>query len=740
MFLSILILFFFLTVTGPAAGDEATSITISCELSVSETYPGYDLWINGTAEYDNGTPVMDSDVLVGYADNAMEWRIKTDADGNYHTQMAAVGRFVDQNQSLALVPSGYTDMIRSGTRVGQSFTPTVSEIQSIDIYLVKNSPDPTSSFTLYVKPHQNLTELGNSTLKYEEIIDGWNNFVFQQPLAVIPGFEYFMLLTSNTTSGGYRNYGGIWSDTWDYYENGTVFWELGPYLEPSPYQDIGFFTYYDAPLVPSEYQINVSITGANTTQALFGTNTTTLSIVPEPVADAYLSSENITLSHEHDPPLEGDSVIVNVTVVNLGDKELSSCVVNFSIDIESNVFDSQVITVPPFGFEVMSSIWTAEAGNHTIIVVADAPDLLFESLETNNNVSVNIFSDGDNDGDMIGNLTDIDDDNDGYTDAMEAFYKTDPLSDLSTPPDNDLDLLPDSHDSDDDNDGYDDIIEDLVGTDPKSNASVPDDFDSDGTPDSLDMDMDNDGILNDEDVFPFNVEDWLDLDRDGIGDNADPDDDSDGYPDDLDDHPRDTDNDGLDNDVDWDDDADGIPDSEDTRSLDTDNDGLNNDLDRDDDGDGLTDDEEASKSTNPLKQDTDGDGVNDKADFDPLDSEVTSEEDPQWIYIIVPVIVVLLVVLLALLSSRGLSRRKSRTSGEEYEELPDVDDGYGIPTEEEPVTGDALSPGTGVEGAQLSETTEAPDDELADIEEEYEELSSKSDAAEKKQQEPPPAE
>jgi len=102
------------------------------------------------------------------------------------------------------------------------------------------------------------------------------------------------------------------------------------------------------------------------------------------------------------------------------------------------------------------------------------------------------------------------------------------------------------------------------------------DSDSDGVIDSLDDDMDNDGVLNGDDAFVFDSNEWADIDGDGIGDNADNDHDNDGVANEDDDFPLD--------DSEWSDlDGDGIGDNSDT---DRDGDGVDNDLDiAPDDGD-----------------------------------------------------------------------------------------------------------------------------------------------------------
>ena len=98
---------------------------------------------------------------------------------------------------------------------------------------------------------------------------------------------------------------------------------------------------------------------------------------------------------------------------------------------------------------------------------------------------------------------------------------------------------------------------------------VDQDSDRDGILDSIDTDDDGDTILDINDAFPLNKNEWKDTDGDGIGDNADTDDDNDGILDVCD---VDVNGDGIpDNGVDMD--GDGIIDSCDT---DRDGDGVNN--------------------------------------------------------------------------------------------------------------------------------------------------------------------
>jgi hypothetical protein len=610
----------------------------------------------------------------------MKWKTKTDSNGTYQMQISALGRYMDQNQSVADTISGFTDNIRAGNRVGQSFKPNVSEIKGIEIYVIKSSPSPDSILTVHLTNSSATTvDIGNATLNYEEIEDGWNYFAFSTPLEVISGDEYFIILSSNTTTGSYRNYGGPWEVTYDYYENGTVHYEGNP-MVPDPYQDIAFVTYYEEPLPLGEFRVNASIFGENTTGPLFGFKEGAFTVIRRPIADLYLTENNVSLESVNYPPIEGEEITITVDIWNQGDASADDFLVNFSLDLESNVFHSETITIDRFQQKTIITDWIGEAGEHTIIVNADSSELVLESLETNNIALVYSFVDGDFDLDGIGNVSDKDDDDDGYLDEHEIVEGTDPLNATSKPVDNDGDFLPDSMDQDNDNDGYDDVIEYLVETDPFDESSVPDDLDYDFIPDSMDSDLDGDGILNELDDFPKDPSEWEDLDGDNIGNNADLDDDADGTPDSEDEYPLDTDDDGLANDIDWDDDADGILDWEDANLLDTDNDGQKNDVDNDDDNDGLLDSEEKKTHTNPLKADTDGDGTNDNKDYDPLDSKVTSDPGFPIIYLVFPILVIVIIILVAFFISRRGSGLKTKGIVEGPRESPDYSEKSMTPT------------------------------------------------------------
>jgi gliding motility-associated-like protein len=218
----------------------------------------------------------------------------------------------------------------------------------------------------------------------------------------------------------------------------------------------------------------------------------------------------------------------------------------------------------------------------------------------------------DTDGDSLGNLCDLDDDNDNWTDEIEGVCGSDPLDIDSYPSDNDYDGKADCIDLDDDNDGWSDQEEVVCNSDPFDPNITPLDTDLDGISDCEDTDDDNDGWLDKEE---------LNCDSDPLDSAI---------------KPLDTDNDGISNCDDKDDDNDGWMDEEEINCgsdplnetlypIDTDNDGISNCYDEDDDGDAWSDEIEEKCETNPLDVfdvpvDRDNDG--DPSCTDPDDNQI----------------------------------------------------------------------------------------------------------------------
>ena len=276
------------------------------------------------------------------------------------------------------------------------------------------------------------------------------------------------------------------------------------------------------------------------------------------------------------------------------------------------------------------------------------------------------YLDIDSDGDGIPDTAEtgalgLDSDGDGIDDAFDVDQTggTDANGDGvddSGPPDFDGDGAPDFLDLDSDNDGRSDVIEaglvDANGdgwSDGGIIAAALLDSDGFGDPDYLDLDSDNDGT---NDIVGTAAEPF-DGDGDGQIDPANAtDSDGDGVPDVIDGTPgsgglsSDSDGDGVPADTDIDDDNDGIPDSVeapagidvdsdsdglfDRLDADSDNDGIPDTIDGsgghgvDQDGDGILDDLTDTNSdgladivaTSMMPVDTDGDGIPDYLDLD----------------------------------------------------------------------------------------------------------------------------
>jgi hypothetical protein len=154
------------------------------------------------------------------------------------------------------------------------------------------------------------------------------------------------------------------------------------------------------------------------------------------------------------------------------------------------------------------------------------------------------------------------------------------------------------------------------------------DTDNDGIGDNSDTDIDGDGVNNGADAFDYDNTEWSDTDSDGIGDNSDPDIDGDGVLNGQDDFPydntedKDTDSDGIGDNSDGDIDGDGVANGQDEfpydkyEFKDSDSDGIGDNIDQDDDNDGYYDVQDDFPVDSSEHSDNDQDGIGDNADTD----------------------------------------------------------------------------------------------------------------------------
>ena len=241
----------------------------------------------------------------------------------------------------------------------------------------------------------------------------------------------------------------------------------------------------------------------------------------------------------------------------------------------------------------------------------------------------------DTDGDGISNVTDLDDDNDGIPDTLEASGDTDG------------DGIPDSLDLDSDNDGIPDVTE-AGGTDTNGDGIIdgftdtdgdglsdnvdPDnggtplpnpDTDGDGVNDAIDLDSDNDGITDVTEAGGTDtngdgiIDGYVDTDGDGLSDNVDTNNGGTALPN------PDTDGDGVNDVLDLDSDNDGITDVTEAGGVDANGDGIIDGY-VDTDNDGLSDNVDTNNGGTALPTpDTDGDGINDMLDLDSDNDGIT---------------------------------------------------------------------------------------------------------------------
>ncbi|OQX04063.1 MAG: hypothetical protein BWK73_37430 [Thiothrix lacustris] len=309
-----------------------------------------------------------------------------------------------------------------------------------------------------------------------------------------------------------------------------------------------------------------------------------------------------------------------------------------------------------------NAAWKVYSGTYTVPVDQTVTQFAYKSVLSTGGPTQGNFLDAisfslqppctaaDMDEDGIPNMQDLDSDNDGILDNIEAQTTAGYLAPTGTvdsngvdtaysgglkPIDADMDLLPDYVDTDADGDGEDDKTE--VG----ANAAQPLDTDKDGMIDAKEssiLDADNDGVMDEfdaDDASPDN-----DSDADGLtnaqektlGTNplkADSDDDGENDGSEVGGNvasPLNTDGTGA-------------IDALESIKTDADSDGVVDELDSDDaspdndsDNDGLTNAQEKAIGTNPLKADTDNDGESDKIEVganpaSPINTDGTGGND-----------------------------------------------------------------------------------------------------------------
>lgn len=231
------------------------------------------------------------------------------------------------------------------------------------------------------------------------------------------------------------------------------------------------------------------------------------SLVFAGTGDLFLMPDRVKFSS--DTFLEGKTARLYATVDSSSNDDLRGVVKFF--DGEEQIQGDQPVSVLASKEDAVFVDWRIDVpGEHTIRI-ALFPFEAEGDNPGNNTVQkqITVFADSDRDG--TANRDDVDDDNDGYADAEDAF----PLNRLEWI-DSDGDSKGDNADDDDDNDG------------------IPDERDAFPLNSAESVDTDKDGIGDKHDTFPLDPVEKSDFDKDGIGDNKDQDADNDGIPKPLD--------------------------------------------------------------------------------------------------------------------------------------------------------------------------------------------------------------
>ena len=289
--------------------------------------------------------------------------------------------------------------------------------------------------------------------------------------------------------------------------------------------------------------------------------------------------------------------------------------------------------------------------------IEDGQGLIGSPAGDTSTATVNIEVLVDTDGDLVGDIYDIDDDNDGILDTVEGSINSDSDSyQNSLDIDSDNDGIPDNIEAqttsgyiipsnmDTDRNGLDDAYESSPGTGEGLNIE---DTDGDTTPDYIDDDSDSDSVMDsleghdaNHDSLPDVLLTGMDNDEDGLDDGYEGANIDDGFiaNDEITDPITDLPNADLDNEVDYrdeDDDNDGILTYEedingdnDPTNDNSDGDFVMNYLDIDDDNDGILTSEEGLNDfdndgyANYLDLDADGDGLPDNIEAQDTDTYV----------------------------------------------------------------------------------------------------------------------
>ena len=233
-----------------------------------------------------------------------------------------------------------------------------------------------------------------------------------------------------------------------------------------------------APSDLGNYYVNVSVINGT----LDCVNSTSMTVCAVPQPDLAVSSEEVNVTSDYTPYIEGEEIEIAVIIRNLGTEDVSNIpikIFNGPPSLENMIVENNNLQIQAGSYATYTLSWFPVNGTFDVWIVVDLNNTIFESFEDNNNCTVQIFVDNDFDADKLGDTVDPDDDGDGFDDVNDDF----PF-DSSEWLDTDLDGTGNNADADDDNDGLLDGKELAKGTDP-----LNEDTDSDGVIDGSDWDI-----------------------------------------------------------------------------------------------------------------------------------------------------------------------------------------------------------------------------------------------------------
>ncbi len=426
------------------------------------------------------------------------------------------------------------------------------------------------------------------------------------------------------------------------------------------------FTIVDDTTVEDDERFLVNI--ASVQNGTNGATPQTITIVDNDVTSVTLSATASLV--------EGQSGVVTATLATLSVRAVNITLVYTNVTTAGNDYTANLSLVVPGGQKSATVAFQANVDNEIEATETVQVNIATAQGATKNSIAQTITILNDTDHDLVADINDSDDDDDGLSDIIEGDGLVDTDSDgkadsldtdsdndnipdaieghdangdgapdqpfanidadknglddtfdsvVPSLPDSDSDEIPNYRDDNDDNDGKLTKDEDANGDGDNNPATNPTDGDGDQIPDYLDP-SDAPGIANGGDSDGDGIMDAFEFDADGNGSGPD-NTDGDGKPDYLD---TDDDNDTVLTTAEF---ADVNGDGNSADARDTDGDGTPDYRDNDDDNDGKPTDTEVSPvdkdgdlipdyldpddmTTNQNGGDSDGDGVHDAFEYD----------------------------------------------------------------------------------------------------------------------------